>query len=409
MPPEPGSLVLNPHLQVRLERETGSTNALTVWAPVKGESLKVTRIERSVEPQLFGTLVVHLATGTLTAAALTAEERARLAGIGVLVPEDRISTPVSFACDIDDPPLDLVPSRARRSVADLDAPDLIAAATLRHLGTDGPTREMRGRLELPNRFRKDRSWIVIEDPQTGTPAFYSCGHDAAGAVDTLRPGEPAPPGLPPGIRQQLLEANVIHSRAAAAAAAELRDLARASARTALRESRYAVLPQVIAPLQVAAIRRYYRSLIREGLLPFDETEWHDRFYSFRDSITYFYQQQLTDLVATIAGERVKPSFSCFTSYYPGSVLPPHRDRAQCEYGISVLVDHSPEPKDVSPWPLYVQPPGSTAATPISIGLGDAIVYRGREVSHFRERLADADYCSYWFVFYVPETFDGPLD
>ena len=48
----------------------------------------------------------------------------------------------------------------------------------------------------------------------------------------------------------------------------------------------------------------------------------------------------------------------------GSMLPPHRDREQCEHSMSILVDHSPQPDDVSPWTLCLQQPHVTTAVPI---------------------------------------------
>jgi hypothetical protein len=160
---------------------------------------------------------------------------------------------------------------------------------------------------------------------------------------------------------------------------------------------------------VAAARRFYRGLIEEGFLPLGDAEWPDRYFATKEPLAHFFHQQLTAVVSRVAGEPVKPSFCVFASYRPGAELPPHRDREQCEYSLSILIDHSPEPTDVSPWPLYLQPPDASAATPVAGGLGDGVLYYGREVTHFRERLIDADFCSFWFFFYVPEGFTGPLD
>ena len=105
---------------------------------------------------------------------------------------------------------------------------------------------------------------------------------------------------------------------------------------------------------------------------------------------------------------MKASFSFFASYYPGSTLPAHRDREQCEWALSLPLDQSPE-SDTSSWPLYLQLPGADHATPIFTGMGDGTLYYGREVRHHRDPLTTADYCSFWFLFYVPESFSGSLD
>jgi hypothetical protein len=52
-----------------------------------------------------------------------------------------------------------------------------------------------------------------------------------------------------------------------------------NARNQLGDARYTVLRHVVRPLQLAALRRYYRELIAEGFLPFGDKEWLNRFYT----------------------------------------------------------------------------------------------------------------------------------
>jgi hypothetical protein len=171
-----------------------------------------------------------------------------------------------------------------------------------------------------------------------------------------------------------------------------------------------VLTQLVPPLQLAAVRRYYRELIGEGFLPAgDNKDRPNRDYSGRDPVAYFYHQQFADLTAGIAGEPLQPSFCYFASYRAGSVLPAHRDRPQCEYAISIQLDFSPDPETVSPWALYAEPLDGSPAEPIELPLGGALVYFGCRVQHYREVLTQGDYSRHWFVFYVPLTFTESLD
>ena len=402
-------LTVNPYLLVKLDRDGGSITALTVRAPVKGQNMQVTKIARAADPQIFSALLIHSQTGTLTAANFTADERARLAEIGVLLAPEQVSTPVRFSCDVNDPPLDLVPVRARRAGRRLEeVTDLVVSPTLRHLGTEGPTTAMRGHVKLANVFHPNRSWITIEDPVTGAPCLYSYSDDIADDVNALHSGRPIPKTVAPQIREWLFNAGIIESSADAARQRDLCRRVRESARNALNQSRYVILKKMLAPLQLAAIRRYYRTLIAEGFLPFGDEEWPNRFFSGRDPLAYFYHEQLVDLISDIAGQRVKASFSFFASYHPGSTLPAHRDREQCEWALSLPIDQSPE-AEASSWPLYLKPPGADQATPIFTGVADGTLYYGREVAHHREMLVTEDYCSFWFLFYVPESFEGSLD
>jgi hypothetical protein len=403
------ALVLNPHMQIKLEREGGSITGITVRAPVKGQSLRVTKISRRTDPEIFTVLLIHSATETLGTANFTDAERARLAEMGVLLAEENLSAPVFFSCDLTNPPVDLIPARTRRTARRLeDVSDLVVNPTLRHLGTQGPTPAMRGHVKLQNAFRTDRSWIAIDDPVTGTPCLYSYPQELADDVDALRPGRPIPRNIAPESRECFYRAGVTESSADAAHERDRCRRMRSAAQTSLDHERYVVLPHMLAPLQLAAIRRYYQSLIAEGFLLFGDEEWPHRFFVPRDPIGYFFQEQLTSLVSYIAGQPVKASFSFFASYHPGSTLPPHRDREQCEWALSLQIDQSPE-AETSAWPLYLQPPGADQAAPIFTGIGDGTLYYGREVRHHRDALTAADYCSFWFLFYVPESFSGSLD
>src|SRR5258708_30047587 len=147
-------LVLNPYVQIKHERENGSITAITVRAPVKGESMRVTKIPRSTDPHMFTALLIHSGTGTLGTADFTDAERTRLAEMGVLLAQQQVSAAVSFSCDLNNPPIDLIPARARRTARSFeDVSDLVVNPTLRHLGTEGPTPALPAHLNLHNALR----------------------------------------------------------------------------------------------------------------------------------------------------------------------------------------------------------------------------------------------------------------
>jgi len=156
------ALIPNPHAELSPVYEADIIRAITVRAPVRGQRLRVTSIVREKEPEVFGTLLVStIRRDALRPAGETAAVRERLAEIGLLLPENQVSNPVWFSCDIDDPALDLIPRRAPCNDRCDPPEDLIVNPTFLHLGRSGPPPEMRGRKRLPNRFRDDRSWIWL--------------------------------------------------------------------------------------------------------------------------------------------------------------------------------------------------------------------------------------------------------
>jgi hypothetical protein len=408
MPADNPSLVVNPQVELAGWKHEGTVASITVRAPLKGSGLKITTIDRK-EPATFGALLLHMITGN-TPLNLPATEHARLRDIGFLVPADEIANAVWYSCDVLDPPLDLVPRRAQpMSDGAVDLRHLVVNPTLRQFGNAGPPVSMRGRVKLRNQFRTDRSWLWVQEADVCAPSLYSYSPTSGPSLDGLVAGEPAPEDLQEDTRRRLVAGGVLGSRAGFEERARERGTLVDKAARELHDRRYTVLPHVIAPLQLASARRYYRELIREGFLIAGDAEWPNRDFSPRDPIAHFFHAQLNDLVSEIAGAPLKPSFNYFASYRSGSVLPPHRDREQCEVAISILVDYSPEPDDLSPWPIFVQPPGASEATPVPLGIGDAVLYYGREVRHHRELLTGSEYSNCWFFFYVPQEFTGSLD
>ncbi len=176
-------------------------------------------------------------------------------------------------------------------------------------------------------------------------------------------------------------------------------------REELARDRFAVFQRVLPPLQVAALARYYRALAEEGFFQHGDGDSR-RWVLENDGVARFFQRALLPLMARIAGEPLRPSFAYVAAYHHGDDLPVHRDRPQCDLALSLLVDHDPAPAARSPWPLYFTTP--RGEVPCHQGVGDVILYRGRDLPHRRAPLPDRRSISL-FLFYVPRDFSGPLD
>src|SRR5262249_55555455 len=274
----------------------------------------------------------------------------------------QVPNPVYFSCDFYNVHANLLPLRAqRRSRPSPGHDDLVVNPSLNQLGNNEITPEMR-QLKIANPFHADRSWFSIDD-FLSAPVFYSYAAEASKIVDLLSVGQPVPKHLSPDVRQNLIETGVLQFQTEIGARGETRKRASDAAHKSLMERRYVILREIVQPVQLAAIRRYYRDLIREGFVQFGDSEWPNRFFSGLDGLTYFFQRQLTPVISEIVREKVQPTFSYFASYRPGSDFKAHPDRKQCHYAMSVLLDHH-HADDLSSWPIYLQPPGALEAVPI---------------------------------------------
>ena len=73
----------------------------------------------------------------------------------------------------------------------------------------------------------------------------------------------------------------------------------------------------------------------------------------------------------------------------------------------MLIDYSPEPDAESPWPLWLDAKHGPIA--IHQRLGDTLIYRGRELPHYRHQLPAGHTSTHLFFHYVPADFTGSLD
>jgi len=114
------------------------------------------------------------------------------------------------------------------------------------------------------------------------------------------------------------------------------------------------------------------------------------------------------LVQKLVDEPIKTSYSFTSAYEAGSTLPPHTDRSQCVYNISLMLGSIPYRARLSDWPLHIRRGGEDHH--VGLEAGDAVLYSGTRDLHWRDRLPK-HLISVLGVFfhYVPESFQGSLD
>ena len=179
-----------------------------------------------------------------------------------------------------------------------------------------------------------------------------------------------------------------------------------AAPTIFGEIGFATVQGLIHPFHIGALRRYYRRLVQTGGMKLGDSSSPRRFVAHNESVATFFHRQLTGVVGAIAGRPVKPSYVYVSAYQSGADLPAHTDRAQCEYSITLLLDQTPEAVDQSSWPLHLNT--SAGAVAIWQGIGDALLYRGRRLEHFRTPLPQGMSSTSMFFHYVDQDFSGPL-
>lgn len=179
-----------------------------------------------------------------------------------------------------------------------------------------------------------------------------------------------------------------------------------SARTYFAEQRYCELPSLIHSAHVAALSRYYQALISCGEWKLGDSQVHLRHGRHNETVARYFHHQLTALISRIAGEPVKPSYCYVSAYREGAVLRPHVDRKQCEFTVSVSIEHG-DLSSREPWPLWFQSHNGKVA--LTQRPGDAVLFRGCELPHWRERPPAGHVSTMLLFHYVPRDFAEVLD
>jgi len=109
-------------------------------------------------------------------------------------------------------------------------------------------------------------------------------------------------------------------------------------------------------------------------------------------------EQLLPAMQGITGKRLYPTYAYARLYATGEVLEVHTDRAACEYSMTLTLGF-----DGAVWPIFMAKPGEEGAA-VSMNAGDAVVYRGCDMLHWREAF-EGNWQAQVFLHYVDA--DGP--
>jgi predicted 2-oxoglutarate/Fe(II)-dependent dioxygenase YbiX len=121
--------------------------------------------------------------------------------------------------------------------------------------------------------------------------------------------------------------------------------------------------------------------------------------------TYVFDKLLEDLtphLETASGLKLFPTYSYARLYNnQGEELTIHRDRPACEISVTLTLDFE---GDV--WPIFMGAnEDKSNATEIKMNVGDAVLYRGCDIHHWREPYKEGKWQAQVFLHYVDQ--DGP--
>ena len=315
--------------------------------------------------------------------------------------------PNRFYCLLDKLPLHLIPRWSAKSLQKAIEEKLFLNPECRISHAEDWPSDLGLHPEMLTGFASTGTVAWVRDPATLSLLPFWLGPKLAAVVSSLSPGEPAREMLPEDARFLLAAAGILTPyNHADQRISEWQNVVRNAAPVFL-EKGYVPLRNLIHPFHVAALRRYYRSLIRRGEVHLGDNSSSRRYVAHNESVARFFHHQIARTVSAIAGEPIKPSYVYVASYLSGAELHKHTDREQCEFSVTLCLDFSPEPALETSWPIRLDTPHGAVA--VYQALGDGLLYRGTQVPHHRDALSQGRTSTSIFFHYVPADFTGPLN
>ncbi|MEV6330536.1 sulfotransferase [Streptomyces sp. NPDC051909] len=264
---------------------------------------------------------------------------------------------------------------------------------------------MARRARFRDRFLTGSPLLWTDEPETGALVPFWVRFEDFWALRELVPGRPLPHGFPPRLRAALARAGALGTTELRARRTALADAAVADAAGEFARSDVCGMGRLVRPGHREALLDYYERLISTGSWPLGDAQVKGRYGWYNESLSRFFHHQFRTLVSRLAGRPVRPSYSYVSAYRAGAVLDRHVDREQCEYTVSLLLGES-GPAISDGWPLLLD----TAHGSLSLVQrpGEAVLFRGTRVPHWRPPLPDGSTHTSLLFHYVPAEFSRTL-
>ena len=144
------------------------------------------------------------------------------------------------------------------------------------------------------------------------------------------------------------------------------------------ENGYVILKQFVPRLMCDYISENIKVLEASSSFDYGDTQVEKAFSAAAPAITETLLDVMTPLLAQAINWELYPTYSYLRIYVKGAELEKHQDRPSCE--VSATLPLSYDSPNI--WPLYIET--GNKITAVELEPGDALIYKGIEVPHWRE-------------------------
>lgn len=169
--------------------------------------------------------------------------------------------------------------------------------------------------------------------------------------------------------------------------------------TKFQEKSCVLIKGFLDPQSTQTVSRYMEYAVNNNT--YNETiDCWSRYQRYADPLMETILYNSKEEVENITGLLLDPTYSYSRVYVKNEQMSKHVDRPSCEVSLTVNVATIGEK-----WPIWMHVPGQE---PISMTLepGDAVVYKGCEVQHWREPAVNTELTAQFMLHYVNK--NGPF-
>ena len=157
-----------------------------------------------------------------------------------------------------------------------------------------------------------------------------------------------------------------------------------------KDNGYLIIPKILSGelLDFIGIHAYNRARLGDGAWMEDPQAPNTPSFS-NDYVMENLSDFLLPKIESAISMKLYPTYTFFRVYKADDILVNHRDRPSCEISISMSLR-----KKGKIWPIYIN------NTAVMLEEGDAVIYKGYKVEHWREAYTEGTKQAQTFLHYV---------
>ena len=165
-----------------------------------------------------------------------------------------------------------------------------------------------------------------------------------------------------------------------------------------KENGYCILKSVIPQYMIDFIKKY---ALFDEIQNFKTDAQVPGYHSkYGDPAMESLLLMLRDTIEKNSGFKLYPTFSYYRVYRNGSNLPVHKDREIAEISGTLCLGHNYKDEEYQ-WPIYFE------GIPCPLKQGDMAIYKGIEMTHWRDELQGPENCWHIQGFFHYVNANGP--